>query len=181
MRYYSSYNSKVEEFMPENMSHPDSDEEDSGRGGWWVVGQVLLFALFIGSLFAGGPPDDVPGIIFVQVVGVIVALIGVGVSIWAFRYHGPGLTPFPKPTDGMELIDEGPYRYVRHPMYSGIIAFTLGVGLAYANPVTLLSSFAFTVFFMAKSGYEEDMLVKELPGYRQYRSSVPWRLIPFVM
>jgi protein-S-isoprenylcysteine O-methyltransferase Ste14 len=66
-------------------------------------------------------------------------------------------------------------------MYSGIIAFTLGVGMAYANPVTMLSSVAFTVFFMAKSGHEEDMLVEDVPGYRNYRSAVPWRLIPFVM
>ena len=53
--------------------------------------------------------------------------------------------------------------------------------MAYANPVTMLSSVAFTVFFMAKSGHEEDMLVAEVPGYKSYRSDVPWRLIPFVM
>ena len=169
--------------MPENMSQNDSDEGDgfAAKGGWWVVGQVLLFALFIGSLFAAPETEDVPALLFAQVVGVAVAVGGAILSVWAYRYHGAELTPYPKPNEGTRLIEAGPYRYVRHPMYSGIIAFTLGVGLAYANPVTILSSIAFTVFFMAKSGHEEDLLVANVPGYRQYRSQVHWRLIPFVM
>jgi len=81
----------------------------------------------------------------------------------------------------MPLIDSGPYRIVRHPMYTGIIAFVFGVGLAYANLATVLTGIAFIVFFMAKTGEEEDMLIREVAGYREYRSSVPWRLIPYVM
>lgn len=146
-----------------------------------MVGQVLLFALFLASVIGGGEPPDVPGIVFARITGVVVALGGAVISVWAFRYHGSNLTPFPRPVDGMPLIEDGPYRYVRHPMYTGIIVFTLGVGLAYANAVTLLSSLAFTVFFMAKSGHEEELLVAELPGYRDYRSSVPWRLIPYLL
>ena len=153
----------------------------SERGGWWVLGQVLLFALFVTSLFAAPSAAEVPGLVFAQIVGVLLAVGGAVLSVWAYRYHGDRLTPFPRPHDDMPLIEGGPYRYVRHPMYSGIIAFTLGVGLAYANPVTMLSSLAFAVFFMAKSGHEEDMLLETVPGYRQYRSAVPWRLIPFVM
>jgi protein-S-isoprenylcysteine O-methyltransferase Ste14 len=168
------------------MSSSDSDKgqpsrRQTSRGGSWVLGQALLFVLFIVSVVAGGGAPDVPGIVFAQIVGVAAALGGAAISVWAFRYHGADLTPFPRPLEGQQLIVDGPYRYVRHPMYSGIIAFTLGVGLAYANAATLLSSLAFVVFFMAKSGHEEEMLVAEVPGYRAYRSSVPWRLIPFVM
>jgi protein-S-isoprenylcysteine O-methyltransferase Ste14 len=176
--------------MPENLSQHDSgqgEEEsghhrrESGRGGAWVVGQAILFVLFIVSVIGGSAVPDVPGILFAQIVGVLVALGGSALTVWSVVYHGSRLTPFPKPNDGQPLIDQGPYRYVRHPMYSGIIAFTLGVGLAYANPVTILSSFAFTVFFVAKCGHEEELLVEEIPGYRQYRSRVPWRLIPFLL
>ena len=167
--------------MPENMSEYDSDPTPGSRGGAWVLGQGVLFVLFIASVVAGGPIPDVPGIVVAQIVGVVVAGAGAAISVWSAVYHGWTLSPFPKPNDGQRLIDQGPYRYVRHPMYSGIIAFTLGVGLAYANPVTLLSSLAFTVFFMAKSGHEEELLVAHVPGYRQYRSSVPWRLIPYLL
>jgi len=173
------------EFMPDNLSLSDSDPPEgpppSSRGVSWVLGQVLLFVLFFVSLIEGDPPPDVPGIVIVEILGVAVAIGGAAMGVWAMLYHGSRLTPFPKPIDGQQVIDGGPYRYVRHPMYSGIIAFTLGVGMAYVNPVTMLSSVAFALFFMAKSGHEESMLVAEVPGYRQYRASVHWRLIPFVM
>jgi protein-S-isoprenylcysteine O-methyltransferase Ste14 len=172
--------------MPENLSEYDSYPEgdpppSNGRGGWWVAGQALLFVLFVVSVLGSGPVPDVPGIDVARIVGVVVALGGVAVLVWSFTYHGSRLTPFPRPIEGQELIEGGPYRYVRHPMYFGIILFTLGVGLAYANPVTILSSVAFTVFFMAKTGHEEQMLVRDVPGYRQYRAAVPWRLIPFLL
>lgn len=166
--------------MPENMSREDSTKPPP-RGVSWVLGQAVLFALFLVSVFAGGEVPDVPGILVARIVGVVVAVAGAVVSVWAFRYHGATLTPFPRPQEGQALIDAGPYRYVRHPMYTGVILFTLGVGLAYANAVTLLSSLAFLVFFMAKSGHEEEMLVAHVPGYRAYRSSVPWRLIPYLL
>lgn len=174
--------------MPDKLSRDDSerdaqveDGETDGRGGVWVAGQVVLFGLFLVSVIGSGPIPEVPGIHFARIVGILVALGGAALSSWAFLHHGSDLTPFPKPVDGQQLIDQGPYRYVRHPMYSGIIAFTLGVGLAYANPATMLSSLAFTVFFMAKTGHEEEMLIRHVPGYRAYRAAVPWRLIPFVM
>lgn len=166
--------------MPENMSEPNS-EMPPARGTSWVIGQVVLFCLFIVSLVGGNGIPDIPGIVFAQIVGVVVALGGAALSVWAFLHHGADLTPFPRPNAGQQLIDVGPYRYVRHPMYSGIVAFTLGVGLAYANPITVLCSFAFVVFFMAKTGYEEELLVAHVEGYREYRSSVPWRLIPYLL
>lgn len=145
------------------------------------MGQALMFGLFVASLIWGDSVDDVPGLVVIQIVGLVLAFIGAAMSGWAAVHHGARLTPFPKPTDGMPLIDAGPYRFVRHPMYTGIIAFVFGVGLAYANLPTVLTGFLFVVFFMAKTGEEEDMLVRDVPGYREYRSSVPWRLIPYVM
>jgi protein-S-isoprenylcysteine O-methyltransferase Ste14 len=133
------------------------------------------------ALFSGDTVSGVPGLIVAQVIGLIVALAGALLSVWSLMQHGWRVSPFPRPVDGAQLVESGPYRYVRHPMYSGIVLFTLGVGLAYANPVVLLTSFTFLVFFMAKTGREEEMLVATVPGYRGYRSDVAWRLIPFVM
>lgn len=164
--------------MPDNMSRSDSD---MGRGVGWVAAQGVLFAFFLTAIIFGEPVDEIPGLIFAQIVGVIVGAGGAGVSLWALLQHGWNVSPFPRPAEGALLVDSGPYRYVRHPMYSGIIAFTLGVGLAYANPVAMLSSVTFLVFFMAKTGREEEMLVDTVDGYRAYRSRVPWSLIPFVV
>ena len=166
--------------MPDNLSQDDSDMTP-GLGVGWVIVQGVLIVMFLLSVIWAEPVEDVPGLVFARIVGVIVAIAGAAISVWAAVFHGSRLTPFPKPVDGMQVIDQGPYRYVRHPMYSGIIAFTLGVGLAYANPATMLSSLTFFVFFMAKTGHEEDLLVQLVPGYRRYRSLVPWRLIPYLV
>jgi protein-S-isoprenylcysteine O-methyltransferase Ste14 len=170
--------------MPDNLSRDDSDrnhDAPTGSGAGWVIGQGIILVFFLVSVLAGNPIEDVPGIVVVRIMGVLLAVLGAALSTWAGLLHGARLSPFPKPVDGMALIDGGPYRYVRHPMYSGIILFTLGVGLAYANPVAMLSSLAFAVFFMAKTGHEEEMLVASVPGYRDYRSDVHWRLVPFLV
>lgn len=172
------YNTEVANPMPDNLSHSDSD---MSLGVGWVIAQAALFVFFFMALFSGDTVSGVPGLIVAQVIGLIAALAGALVSVWSLMQHGWRVSPFPRPVDGAQLVESGPYRYVRHPMYSGIVLFTLGVGLAYANPVVLLTSFAFLVFFTAKTGREEEMLVATVSGYRGYRSDVAWRLIPFVI
>jgi protein-S-isoprenylcysteine O-methyltransferase Ste14 len=164
--------------MPDNLSQSDSN---TSLGVGWVIAQGALFVFFFMALISGDAVSGVPGLVVAQVIGLFVALGGALLSVWSLMQHGWRVSPFPKPVDGAQLVESGPYRYVRHPMYSGIVLFTLGVGLAYANPVVLLTSFTFLVFFMAKTGREEEMLVAGVPGYRAYRSAVHWRLIPFVM
>ena len=156
-------------------------EDDESLGVGWVIAQAVLFGIFLMALATGEAVTDVPGLVFAQVTGLVVAVFGAAISMWSLMQHGWRVSPFPRPMDGAQLVETGPYAYVRHPMYSGIIAFTLGVGLAYANPVALLTSATFLVFFMAKTGREEEMLVESVVDYRAYRSDVPWRLIPFVV
>jgi protein-S-isoprenylcysteine O-methyltransferase Ste14 len=174
----TTYNLEVVQVMPENLSHPDSD---MSLGVGWVIAQGVLFLFFLIAVVSGETVADVPGLIYAQVMGLVVAAAGAVISVWSLREHGWQVSPFPRPADAAHLVESGPYRYVRHPMYTGIVVFVLGVGLAYANPVVLLTSFTFTVFFMAKTGHEEDMLVERIDGYSAYRSDVPWRIIPFVM
>lgn len=169
--------------MPENLSRHDSgsNHRDSGRGVGWVVVQGALFVFFIIAMMAGERLEPFTGIVYVQSAGLLLALFGSFVSIWSVLQHGNRLSPFPKPVEDAVLIDSGPYRFVRHPMYSGIIAFVLGASIAYMVPAAMLAAPAFLVFFMAKTSHEEHMLADEVPGYRQYRSDVAWRLIPRVM
>lgn len=164
--------------MPDNLKQGDSS---MSLGVGWVIAQAALFAFFLIALISGDSVADVPGLIVAQVMGLVLALGGAALSVWSLMQHGWSVSPFPRPVDDAHLVSSGPYRFVRHPMYSGIVLFTLGVGLAYANPAVLLASFTFLVFFMAKTGREEDMLVEAVPGYRTYRSEVSWRLVPFIM
>jgi protein-S-isoprenylcysteine O-methyltransferase Ste14 len=164
---------KPREKTKEPLPHP--------RGTSWIVVQAVIFAFFIAALVMGERMDHFDGLIYLRSTGLLLALFGSFVSIWAVLQFGSQLTPFPKPVEGATLIDSGPYRFVRHPMYTGIIAFTLGCGLAYATVAAAMAGPIFLIFFAAKTTHEEEMLVEAVPGYRAYRSAVHWRLIPKVI
>lgn len=151
------------------------------RGGWWVVAQVALFGLFALAMVNSQPVRE--GVLFeyARVIGWILVLAAVVAAVWALALLGRRISPYPAPVPDTILLQHGPYRYVRHPIYGALCIGALGLGLAYANPLAVLMSLAFPLFFMAKSGHEEDRLVEAVPEYRDYRIVVPYRLIPWVL
>ena len=87
----------------------------------------------------------------------------------------------PHPVDEARLVDGGPYRLVRHPIYFAVILGALGLALALLSTAAAIVALVFIPFFMAKTGFEEDRLVEEVAGYRDYRSAIPYRIIPWVL
>jgi protein-S-isoprenylcysteine O-methyltransferase Ste14 len=159
---------------------PDATNSET-KGTVWVAVQGVLFALFLIAALFGPELADVSGAVLVRVMGILVALGGSALSIGAVRLHGPELSPYPAPVAGTNVITSGVYRFVRHPMYSGVVLFSLGVGLAYAKPTVLAISVAFLVFFAAKSRHEESMLVDFFDDYEAYQASVRWRIVPWIV
>ncbi len=81
---------------------------------------------------------------------------------------------------GQTVIDTGPYRIVRHPMYSGGVVLWLAAPLALGSFVAL-PVFALVVPLIAfRLLNEEKFLRRELPGYSEYCQQIPYRLIPLV-
>jgi len=153
----------------------------SERGGWWVVAQLGLFALYVYALVGADSLTEGFGLGFARITGVVTLVIGIGIGAWSMVILGKDLTIFPHPVEEATLVDQGPYRLVRHPIYFGVILGSVGLALAFANPAAVIVSLVFIPFFMAKTGFEEDRLVENVPGYREYRSTIPYRIIPRVM
>ncbi len=153
----------------------------SERGGWWVLAQLGLFAVYIYALVGTDSLTEGFGLSFARITGVVTLVIGIGIGAWSMVILGKDLTIFPHPVEEATLVDQGPYRLVRHPIYFGVILGAVGLALAFANPAAVIVSLVFIPFFMAKTGFEEDRLVENVPGYRQYRSTIPYRIIPRVM
>ncbi len=81
---------------------------------------------------------------------------------------------------GQKVISTGPYSAVRHPMYSAVII------MYSATPIALGSYWALPFFLLLipviamRIRNEEEVLLRELPGYDEYRKKVRYRLVPYV-
>jgi protein-S-isoprenylcysteine O-methyltransferase Ste14 len=76
------------------------------------------------------------------------------------------------------VVSDGPYRYVRHPMYVGIIFMFLGWAMILGSWVSLAIASFITVLFIIRTGLEDQTLRNELDGYEAFCTRTRYRLIP---
>jgi protein-S-isoprenylcysteine O-methyltransferase Ste14 len=81
---------------------------------------------------------------------------------------------------GQQVISTGPYAVVRHPMYAGTSLLYVATPLALGSWWAVLPALAFIPVFVFRIRNEEEVLVRELAGYDEYRRKVRYRLVPFV-
>jgi protein-S-isoprenylcysteine O-methyltransferase Ste14 len=79
---------------------------------------------------------------------------------------------------GQRVIATGPYARVRHPMYSGALLMFGGTPLALGSWWGLLLFLPMVAVLVARLGAEEQFLLRNLPGYGDYRDRVRFRLVP---
>jgi len=114
---------------------------------------------------------------WLKLVGVLVAAAGVVLAVLAGRALGSNLTPFPQPRAGGELVEHGPFRYARHPIYGGGILFFTGFALV-TSFAALVPAALLALLWIAKSRNEERRLAERFPVYAEYRSRVRGRFLP---
>ena len=81
---------------------------------------------------------------------------------------------------GQAVIDTGPYRFVRHPLYSGSLVIWLSSPLALGSFVVVPVSFLILPILVFRLRSEEKILRRDLPGYAEYCQRTRFRLVPFV-
>jgi protein-S-isoprenylcysteine O-methyltransferase Ste14 len=135
------------------------DSSRWARGEAWVAAQLVLFALIVASWFVG------PG---VSALGLIPAALGVVLAAWAVRAMGPSMTAMPVPKDEGRLVQEGPYRFLRHPIYVGGTLFFGGLSLVFSVYGLVLTA-VLALFWFAKARKEERHLGERFPEYADYR------------
>jgi protein-S-isoprenylcysteine O-methyltransferase Ste14 len=123
--------------------------------------------------------SDVP--LALQVLGFAMYLLSTGFIMWVFHVNS-----FAAPVIKVQaarhhhVISSGPYAWVRHPMYSGVMLFFLGAPLLVGSWWGLALAPSFAVLFAVRAGIEERALVAGLPGYADYAARVRYRLMPGV-
>ena len=107
------------------------------------------------------------------------SVLGVGFAIWARVHLGRNWSPQPAVKVGHELVTSGPYAFVRHPIYTGIILMAFGTALTgtiFGIGVFLIAS----IVFILRIRKEEKIMLGLFPNeYREYEKRTK-RLVPFV-
>jgi protein-S-isoprenylcysteine O-methyltransferase Ste14 len=112
-------------------------------------------------------------------IGVALLAAGLGFSVWARVYLGRNWSGSVTVKADHELIRTGPYAYVRHPIYTGLIAALLGTAIASGTLRAALGLLIVVASFLYKLRLEEAFMRETFPDqYPGYAASVP-RLIPF--
>ena len=81
---------------------------------------------------------------------------------------------------GHKVVTGGPYRFVRHPGYAGMIAANVGIPLILGSLVALIPVAIIILLVVIRTILEDALLRRDLPGYAEYAARVRYRLCPWV-
>ncbi len=123
---------------------------------------------------------DMPGPSWWPVaLGLGVAIAGFALRIWAVRSLGRYFTKDLVVVRDQPVVESGPYRFVRHPSYTGLLAVFLGIGIMLGNYLALAICFgAPAIAFVWRIGVEERMLRRELGAPYEAYAAARKRLVP---
>jgi protein-S-isoprenylcysteine O-methyltransferase Ste14 len=80
--------------------------------------------------------------------------------------------------ENQTVVSTGPYRLLRHPMYTGVLLGAGAMPLALGSYVAALSFLPLVALLVVRILAEERFLAERLPGYAAYMEATPWRLVP---
>jgi len=109
------------------------------------------------------------------------ALVAIGFSLILLVYRENTFTSaIIEVSEDQRVISTGPYAIVRHPMYASGSLYLFGTPLALGSCLAFVPIVTMMPFLIWRLLDEERFLSRTLPGYAEYRTRVPYRLVPFV-
>lgn len=138
---------------------------------------AVLVIVLLRVFHAGGLAVHSP---FLVAFGVVLFLSGLGLAVWARVHLGRNWGMPMTRKDEPELVTSGPYRLVRHPIYSGILLAMLGTACA-TNGYWAIALVLIGAYFLYSAKVEERLMTDAFPGaYPGYRARTKM-LIPYVL
>lgn len=107
---------------------------------------------------------------WLKIVGLSISLAGLLVVILAILQLNKNLSPFPTPKDSSVLLQNGVFKLVRHPIYTGLIFLFFGYSIYKDSVFKLTITLLLIILFHNKTQYEEKQLQIKFPEYRTYKS-----------
>jgi len=141
----------------------------------FVLVQFVLFALYVIDFDLFGLTFEIP--YWFNLVSIFLGFFGAVVITFGIINMNENLTPFPTPRRNSSLISGGIYKYIRHPIYSGIILLFLAYGLYSGSVGRLIITIILSIVFYFETELEEELLIERFPGYQNYKG-VTGRFFP---
>lgn len=132
---------------------------------------ALSFALVVPALPAG----------IIAWCGVALAASGMALLVSGWIALGSSFSPDAEIVAGQQLRQSGPYRFVLHPVYGGLVIFLLGSAVTALSPLCALVTVAVVApLFLKRARYEESLLIREFgEAYLELARRLRWRrLVP---
>ena len=152
-------------------SAPSDDDRATAR--LLVAAQVVLLGVLAAHPRRSHPalPPALRGL------GTAGILAGIGLAGVGATSLGRGLTALPLPNERAILRTGGLYRFVRHPIYAGVLLAAVSRTVVLGSPYAVVATTALVALLNGKARFEERQLAARFPGYDAYAARTP-RFIP---
>lgn len=162
-----------------NSAKTESSESKTSTIFHQVVMNVALLLLFI----------PVPGLTgwflprrfyFLVAVGIIIQAGFFALAIWARRHLGRNWSAEVRIGEGHELVHTGPYRILRHPIYTAMLGMFVGTAIASSQYHALVAIAILVIAYLRKTRLEENIMRETFgPEWNAYQRDT-WRLVPLL-
>ncbi len=150
--------------------------------GWdKVIG--LVYTVFLFAIYLLGGLDKRFGWsaapLWVEILGGAAYALSMALNFWVMKSNA-FLSTFVRIQEdrGHTTVTGGPYRFVRHPMYVGILLMSFGMPFLLGSWIALIPGVLNIALFFVRTALEDRTLQEELPGYKEYTQQTRYRLIP---
>ncbi len=148
----------------------DTLVEEIGDKSFWLILPGFLTTFFVPPLEYIYLPAFLPRVGWMEIIGLALIIIGVALRLWtriSIKGHYSGHVQV---TAEQQLVQSGPYRYIRHPGYAGYLFMALGICLGYSSLIGLAAIPIFMLpGFVYRMNLEERLLAESFGDeYRAY-------------
>ena len=157
-------------------------ESRAQRLRYWVL-LVIAYLLLVRGQQLPSPLNlrVIPHAAPIAWAGALLCMAGLAVALWARVILGRNWSGVVTLKEGHELVEHGPYRFVRHPIYTGILTMFFATALVQGHVAGLAGVLLMFASFWIKLGREEKLMLQQFPErYAAYQHRAK-RIIPFVL
>lgn len=135
----------------------------------WMIGAAYLLFHF-DPRFGALNRRFLPQRMWIASFGAVITVAGIGIAVWARRHLGKNWSADVTIREGHALIRTGPYTYIRHPIYSGMLLGILGTAIAVGEYRGLVALAIFWIGWAHKAKKEESYLAAEFgPAFAEHK------------